>query len=222
MSIYITGDIHGEMHRLKPDMLGVNPSPNSYVIICGDFGLLFQKGEIFEKKLDIIKSLNYTVLWVDGNHENHDWIDSLPVETWNGGKVHKITDNCIHLMRGQIYNINGKTFFTFGGAKSIDKEFRIEGYSWWRREESSWQEQNEALDNLAKYNNKVDYIITHAAPNNILYRINPSFKVDNTTNFLYEIEKNTKFKHWYFGHYHDDKKMDDKHTMLLYDIKKIR
>lgn len=162
------------------------------------------------------------VYWVDGNHENHDWIDSLPVTVWNGGKVHKITDNCYHLMRGQVYTIEGRTFFTMGGADSIDKQWRVEGLTWWRREMPSWEEYNEALDNLVEHNNKVDYIITHAAPDNILYQINPRFTQDNLTHFLYEIEKNIEFKHWYFGHYHDQIEFKDgKHTLLYLDTKKI-
>src|SRR5699024_12624046 len=36
------------------------------------------------------------------------------------GKVHKIRDSVIHLMRGEIFDIDNKKFFTFGGAKSHD------------------------------------------------------------------------------------------------------
>lgn len=222
MAVYVTGDTHGVLARFKDDFYNENVKSGDYVIIAGDAGILFTRGPEYTKLLRKIRSLDFTLLWIDGNHENHDWIDSLPVTLWNGGKVHKITDNCYHLMRGQVYNIEGSTFFTMGGADSIDKEWRVEGLTWWKREMPSYEECNEALDNLAKYNNKVDYIITHAAPDNILYQINPSFIQDNLTHFLYEIEKNIEFKHWYFGHYHDQIKFKDgKHTLLYYDTKKV-
>ena len=46
----------------------------------------------------------------------------LPAEQWEGGKVHFIRENVIHLMRGQMYRIQGKDFFVFGGARSHDIE----------------------------------------------------------------------------------------------------
>ena len=51
------------------------------------------------------------------------------MEKWHGGKVHKINDSIIHLMRGQVYNIDNNNIFTFGGAASVDKEFRKENVS---------------------------------------------------------------------------------------------
>ena len=55
------------------------------------------------------------------NHDNFDLLESYPVTEWNGGKVHMITDSVIHLMRGQVYNIDGVSIFTCGGAMSIDR-----------------------------------------------------------------------------------------------------
>jgi hypothetical protein len=47
-------------------------------------------------------------------------LNAYPVEEWHGGKVHKIRPSVIHLMRGQVYELQGKKFFTFGGAQSHD------------------------------------------------------------------------------------------------------
>lgn len=94
-----------------------------YVIICGDFGGVWNK-EVENKEekhlLDWLEEKPFTTLFVDGNHENFDRLYSYPVELWHGGKVHKIRPSVIHLMRGQIYEIDGKSFFTFGGASSHD------------------------------------------------------------------------------------------------------
>ena len=40
---------------------------------------------------------------------------------WHGGKVHRIRPHVLHLMRGQIFELEGFRFFTMGGAKSRRK-----------------------------------------------------------------------------------------------------
>ncbi len=119
--IFVTGDTHGRTDFAKL-LLFVREYPNltknDYVIIAGDFGAVWEK-ETLEEDLKPYRDLPFTVLFVDGNHENFDLLNSYPVEIWNGGKVHKIKSNIIHLMRGQVFEITGKTFFTFGGAMLI-------------------------------------------------------------------------------------------------------
>ncbi len=67
-------------------------------------------------------------------------------------------------MRGQIFDINGLTFFCMGGARSVDKEHRLTSISWWPQEEPSWAEMDEGLSNLEAHNNTVDFILAHTAP----------------------------------------------------------
>jgi hypothetical protein len=43
-----------------------------------------------------------------------------PVVKWHGGQVQFIQNFLIHLMRAQVYEIDGKRFFTMGGAYSHD------------------------------------------------------------------------------------------------------
>ena len=48
-------------------------------------------------------------------------IAEYPVEEWHGGKVrHIVRDKIILLERGQIFDIEGHSYFTFGGARSHD------------------------------------------------------------------------------------------------------
>ena len=174
--IYITGDTHGYHDFAK--MLSNNLcelTRDDYVIIAEDCGVLFHDNDTVT--LNLYKLLPYTVLFVDGNHENFDLLFSYPVEKWHGGTVHRIADNIIHLMRGQIYEIEGHSFFTFGGAFSYDKERRIEGISWWRQEMPSIEEYNEAVINLTKEGNKVDFIITHDCPSAFYHSVGKSAKI---------------------------------------------
>jgi len=40
-------------------------------------------------------------------------------------------------MRGEVFQIEGKTFAVMGGADLIDKAMRREGKSWWKDEMES-------------------------------------------------------------------------------------
>lgn len=211
MSIYLTGDTHCPLDveklntKLFPAQKGM--TREDFVIVLGDFGLLWHEDREYRWWKRWFEEKPFTLLWLDGNHENHDWIDSLPVSEWCGGKVHKISDNIIHLMRGQVFRIDDKDFFVFGGAASHDKEIRREGISWWSREEASWAEQNEGLDNLAKHGNSVDYILTHTCPDSL---IRPMFGATPyptpTGNYLDCIaETLNRYTRWFFGHWHTEK-----------------
>ena len=92
------------------------------VIICGDFGLLWSKNDkTLKYNLDWMSRLPFQILWVAGNHENYDMIEEYDLEEWHGGKVrHILRDKIIYLERGQVFQIEGKKFFTFGGASSHD------------------------------------------------------------------------------------------------------
>ncbi|MBP2637775.1 MAG: serine/threonine protein phosphatase [Firmicutes bacterium] len=229
--IYVTGDTHGRLDYNKLSSLQFPEQKKltraDYVIIAGDFGGIWD-GKKDNWILDWYENKPFTVCWVDGNHENFDLINQYPITEWNGGKVHQIRPSVYHLMRGQVFTIDNKTFFTFGGALSIDKSRRKEGETWWPEEIPSEQEVEEAFNNLAAHNNQVDYVITHTAPRKIMnYLHNVSLfnnywgKIeDPTTKMLDEFETIISFKHWYFGHFHVDEKIN-KYTALYDRVIKI-
>ncbi len=227
--IYVTGDTHGDHDFAKLAIFAENHAgltKNDYVIIAGDFGGIW-KEELMEQTLTPYENLPFTVLFVDGNHENFDIINSFPVIEWCGGKVHKIKPNIIHLMRGQVFTIEGKTMFTFGGATSIDKGFRRENISWWEAEMPNRAEIEEGLANLEKYNNCVDYIITHACDEAALYHppLRSSSKAMRTypeNRVLSIFNDRVEYKHWYFGHYHLDGDLNDKKTVLYQKIVELK
>lgn len=223
--IYLTGDTHIPIDCSKLRMKNFPEqkllTSEDFLIILGDFGLLWKKDETYEWWKKWFNRKSFTTLWIDGNHENHDWIDSLPVETWNGGKIHRISKKIIHLMRGQIFNFDGKIFFTMGGASSIDKEYRTEGSSWWKREEPSHLEYEEALGNLEAVGNKVDVILTHTCPKSLIV---PMFKLAPTQtsgieSFFNQVYQNVTFNDWYFGHWHENKTFGKFHCLYNSVIK---
>lgn len=207
--IFVTGDIHLNLDIEKLNSKnfpeGKNLTKNDYLIICGDVGLTWNRSKEVEYWKKWLNDKPWTTICCDGNHENFDELYTYPLESWQGGYVRKISDSIFYLNRGDVFTIDDKKIFVMGGANSIDKDYRIEGRSWWRAEMPNYQELEYALSNLEKNNFAVDYIITHCAPDNILYRINQMFKRDNMTDFLYEVYKKVSYKKWFFGHYHIDK-----------------
>lgn len=224
MSIYVTGDIHLNLDITKLNSKkfpqGKNLTKDDYVIICGDCGLTWDNSPETKYWVDWLSNKPWTTLCIDGNHENFDTLFSMPLEKKFGGNVRRITDSIFYLNRGDVFEICGKKFFVMGGAESIDKQWRIPHISWWEQEIPSFSEMEYAMETLEKNDWTVDYILTHTAPSNILYQINPTFQRDNITNFLFEIYKNTQYKNWYFGHYHIDKTFD-KHRCLYQDVIQI-
>lgn len=79
---------------------------DDYVIICGDFGGVwtFEEESSREKEvLDWLNEKNFITLFVDGNYENFARLYNYSVEEWHSGKVHKIRDSILYLMRGEIF-----------------------------------------------------------------------------------------------------------------------
>lgn len=228
--IYISGDIHGEIdiHKLSvknfPEQKEM--TKKDYVIICGDFGMPWYKpGEkYYNSDRYWIKWLNekpFTTLFVDGNHENYDILNHLPETEMFGGTVGVVSDSIFHLKRGQIYTIDGMKIFTMGGAYSHDIECRKENVSWWRQEVPNQAERYMALDNLATHNNTVDYVITHCGPSEITTKISKYINADEYCKFLDIVDEKINYKHWYFGHYHEDIIVDEKHTAVYNYVFKI-
>jgi hypothetical protein len=228
--IYITGDIHADydIHKLSSTQFpeGLKLTKKDYVIVCGDFGLVWDPSDKITNTerywTEWLSSKPWTTLFVDGNHENHPRLNSYPVEEKFGGKVHKITDSIYHLMRGEYYEIEGKTFWTMGGATSHDIYLRIKDIDWWMEEMPSWEEMSHGVETLAYYKNRVDYIITHCLPTSKQNELCSWFKIDGLNSYFEKmILSEVKFKRWYCGHYHQDRDIGDNFTVLYNTIQKI-
>lgn len=181
--------MHGDFWRLtkrQRSRLPFQLKENDFLIVCGDFGLLWKKDREFQYNLKWLSNLPFKILWIPGNHENYNMMEEYPIEQWCGGKVRHIARNKIILLeRGQIFAIEDKTFFAFGGASSHDiaggildrnspaykeeykrasrsgKPFRILNESWWEQELPTHEEMQEGRNNLVQAGYRVDYVITH-------------------------------------------------------------
>ena len=220
---YVTGDTHGNFRRFQPEYFPeqAGVTKNDVVIIAGDFGGVWFGDSRDDETLDWLERLPFTLAFVCGNHENYDALERYPVAEWHGSKVHRVRPHVLHLMRGQVFELESYRFFTMGGAKSHDTNHRINHISWWRQELPSDEEYSEALQNLERYNWQVDYIITHCAPTSIALMGSRHNEADRLTDFLQEVRERAKYYYWLFGHYHDNKAVDEKHILLWEQIVQI-
>ncbi|MCR5462580.1 MAG: metallophosphoesterase [bacterium] len=217
--IYITGDTHGniDFNRLKDYFKRKHISRDDYLIILGDAGIAWSKQEIF---INEYASLGLTIFFIDGNHENYDLLNNYPIEYKNNSKCHKLNEYIYHIIRGEILIINNLSFLCIGGATSIDRIFRVEGKSWWIDEHITDSDINNAINNLKKYDYKVDYVLSHCAPSKVVINI-LGFDSDDDTDKLAKIDYYAEYKKWFFGHYHLDLEKD-KFRCFYYDVLKIK
>ena len=242
--IFVTGDTHGIKDFTKLNIFdSSNMTKKDYVIVAGDFGAIWTPypSEMESLLIKMYDDFPFTTLFIDGNHENHERLSRLKTIGKFGADVGRVSNSVYHLRRGRIYTIDDKKIFCFGGAKSIDKHLRIVDVSWWKEEEASFEEMNEGLSNLERVNYKVDYIITHTAPSKMISQLEKllvkKFKEENpyiageigsmgyetgdtTSKFLQEVYDRVSFKHWWFGHFHQDIKSKE-FTALYQDIIKL-
>ena len=227
---FIIGDLHGSEREWTE---GVDPllRAGDTAIVTGDFGIGMMHGPMSEDRFyDWIEQKPYTVLVVEGNHENFDRLNAYPISHWHGGRVHRIRRNIIHLMRGEIYEIEGKRVFAFGGGYSLDKALREPGVSWWPEELPSEEEYENARTHLREANRRVDYIITHTAPGESVFYLSriPRYGVRSDvtedarlTTFLDWVASETGYSKWYFGHYHVDAEIWGGQYAVLHNIREM-
>ncbi len=213
--IYIKGDLHGEidMRDLGSTFFleGRTLTKNDYVIILGDFGAGF---DILEC-LSWLKIQPWTTLFIRGNHDNPEYLYSLPEVKMFNSTVSLLSKDVYWLHDAEVYEIEGKKFFTFGGALSTDKEYRKMGLDWWPLEIPTYSQFNLAQENLDKVNWTVDYVLTHTCPTNIIKEIYEKYMIpeiisreprynDPTTKMLDSFQGRLTFSKWLFGHMHED------------------
>ncbi len=217
---FIFGDIHGslEVSKVVNYMNKTNYTSNDFIILLGDVGVCWDNSWKDDEVISELQSINCMKLFIDGNHECFPLLYSYPEYKWCNGYVHEIREDILHLQRGYIFDINGIKFFTFGGAYSIDKQFRTEGADWWREELPNEKEIERGWQVLKKHNYDVDYILTHTAPYEVAVYMNKELNEEEYElyHFLQEVADNVYFNKWFFGHFHDDEVVEDNY-ICVYD-----
>jgi Icc-related predicted phosphoesterase len=209
MTIYILGDVHGyfsvlnyflrKLHTYREEHeVFYEKDEYDIVLQVGDFGFWpklqgqIRTGASGGKRLWDqygINNQNIKIYWCEGNHED------LPTLFEAGIKEHM--QNIYWMKRGSVLTLpDGRNVMFIGGAKSIDKQYRIEGVSWFPEEIIT----NEDIENLPDV--KIDIMITHTAPMEFSTVTRDNHLPDPSRYMLSEVLKKYRPDLWFFGHFH--------------------
>lgn len=82
--IYATGDTHGDFQRFEPEHFPEQSgmTKEDYMIICGDFGGVWDGGKKDKRSLDRLEALPFTVYWLFGHYHDNKVVDDRFVLLW--------------------------------------------------------------------------------------------------------------------------------------------
>ena len=209
--ILITGDIHGDFTRFKDKRLKKLRKSDA-LIICGDFGFIWDGSRREKRILKRLGRRRYNILFVEGSHENFEELEKYETEEWCGGMTRKISGNLRQLVRGNVFEIAGKTVFAFGGGKSDDTNDELK----MKYEVPSGNELAEADRKLSEHGNQVDYVVSYEPPVTLGEFLTGNEAQADTIGAYLEEKKNTlQFAHWFFGKFHVTKRIPTRFTAVF-------
>ena len=227
--IFITGDTHGDFKKIKRLCKVVSTRQSDVIIILGDVGLnYFLDLRDKRNKLEV-SNLPIKLFCIHGNHEcRASNIKTYKETEFFGNKVlyEEEYPNILFAEDGEIYQIpddknNMLSTLVIGGAYSVDKQYRlITGNKWFSDEQPSDEIKARTERNLDKVNWNVDVVLSHTVPlkyepvEMFLSGIDQSSIDKSTEIWLDSIEDRLKYRMWYAGHYHTDKKVDRVRLMM--------
>jgi hypothetical protein len=182
------GDVHGHFEPYKRIIGACETS-----VQVGDMGIGFRRSDGYRDGEEYSNPPHYAM--VRGNHRfirgNHD----------NPGSCRR------HSQWIPDGTIEGNTMY-IGGAVSIDKAFRREGYSWWADEECSMDELYVMVDKYVEA--KPEIMVTHEAPQEVaeqMVQIKENRKLQpewssRTRQALQSMWTCHSPKLWIYGHWH--------------------
>lgn len=160
--VLVAGDWHGNTHRGVGVIQSAGIRGIPVVLQLGDFGF-WVPGANSDAYLDTLNAAceeyGVELLWVDGNHEDHRTLNSLPL---NDIGVRPIREHITHLPRGFRWTWHRRRWMSLGGAHSVDKHMRKEGRSWWPEEYLSDADIDRAVGG-----GPVDVIVAHDCPDRV-------------------------------------------------------
>jgi hypothetical protein len=226
-TIYITGDTHGDLERFKKcKML----KKGDFLIICGDFGFIWDGCKKEKALLKWLGKRKYHILFVDGIHENFAELNSYPEDDWCGGITRHISGNLRYLMRGEAYRLGNKTVFAFGGGGCLDENENTDDVTETTPSASRPplqggelhpeiprdKDYRNGLKSLAMHGSRVDYIVSHEAPSKIAELLElPNSGKSRPNAYLDILGESCTFERWFFGEHHINRVVPSKYYALF-------
>lgn len=218
MSIYVTGDTHGDFRHIAQFCKSMDIKQEDIMIVLGDAGLNYYDDLRDAMRKQDVSRIPVTFFFVHGNHEiRSENVDGYELIDWHGGKVWRQSQypRLNFAQDGEIYDLAGKQILAIGGAYSIDKDYRLAmGYRWFPDEQPSAEIKTRVERKLGEVEWKVDVVLSHTCPRKyeptecFLPNVNQSMVDKSTEDWLDKIEDRLDYKRWYCGHWHTNKQID--------------
>lgn len=223
--IYVTGDIHGEVFRVREAAERFEIGEDDTIVLLGDVGMNYfgnRHGDRHRKKR--LNKLGVTMFCIHGNHEiRPETISTYQEKEWHGGIVYVEEEypNLLFAKDGEVYDLDGKKAIVMGGAYSVDKWYRLQcDLNWFPDEQPSDEIKARVEKKLDELNWKVDVVLTHTCPERYIPReaflsgVDQSTVDNSTEEWLGRIERKLTYQSWYCGHWHINKRIDKMHFLF--------
>lgn len=227
--VFVLGDVHGDWYELnefldfevreskKIQELAKQYELEVIVLQVGDFGFFWpgedNSGSIYND-VDWLKDGRVKIYWCDGNHEDHNVLDSLDAKASrdleHGADQNEVAPGVYYARFGSVLELLDGTRIMFaGGAESCDKAERTAFKSWWPQEGIDEKDMRNMpfrafpaglMDKVPAY---IDWIVSHTAPGCFELEGYEGEKLTEQSrerlNFVKAVYFPTK---WFFGHFH--------------------
>lgn len=161
--VLTAGDWHGNTRWMRQVLTCAARDGFKVLIHVGDLKVLWydeypdypEAGGFTAVLAQLLDELGLVFIFVDGNHDVHPKLRSLP---WNADGFGVISDRLLYAPRGHRWSLGGVRFGALGGAYSIDRYRGTEGLDWFLDEATV------PADVVALGTEPLDVLITHDVP----------------------------------------------------------
>jgi hypothetical protein len=201
--VLLLGDTHGDASYVAAACQKARQLACPVILQLGDFGYWThtRDGRAFLEVCSQLLTDDLELLWLDGNHENHDML-SRAYDDAGWPDAIAVSQRVWHLRRGTRWTWHGNQFAVMGGAASVDRPQRTPGHSWWAGETTSLGD----IERLGE--GPVDVLLTHDSPSMVRFAGNYPVVPEDTLRdresraMIDRAIANTKPKLVVHGHWH--------------------
>lgn len=221
--IYITGDKHREFSGVKRFCEQHQTSMDDVLVVLGDAGINYCGEDRDRSYKKYLSRFPITLFCVHGNHEMRPWhVQGMEKVCFHGGLAYQENDfpNILYAIDGQVYDFAGHLCLVAGGAYSVDKYYRLaKGWRWFEDEQPS-EEIKRDIRLAVQMCPRIDVVLSHTCPQKFtpiemfISGVDQSRVDRSTEEFLDEIEEKIAYKHWFCGHWHTDKTVQNLRFMF--------
>lgn len=125
-----------------------------------------------------------------------------------------VSRGLIHLTRGQVFRLGGRTVLTMGGASTPGRTDSGKYWDWWPEQDPSSEDEETAVRNVEEAGGEVDLVLSRDCPRSWLppaSRNAGSVSSDVLESLLGRIS----YGRWYFGNENADADLDGVHASAV-------